>query len=214
MIAPATRSGNHDTDAALMMRAANDDFEAFVELYGKHREPIIHYITRSIGNNSQSEDLAQQVFLRVFRSRKGYTPSAKFTTWLYTITRNVISNAGRDLSLRRDRLPGCTVQSACELLDGVPCSTHAEPSESVVQSEIRSMVGDAIGKLAKRQQQAIQLVYIHGHSYQAAAAKMGVTAGSVKLLLVRGKENLRRMLIPSRVEGELIPNRRIARNYL
>jgi RNA polymerase sigma factor (sigma-70 family) len=84
-----------DSDVALMLRVRDGDTNAFRELVERHQRAVINTIHRAIGDAWEAEDLAQRVFLQVYRSAKRYQPTAKFTTWLFTITRNTILNEHR-----------------------------------------------------------------------------------------------------------------------
>src|SRR3954466_14439094 len=94
--APASANGGETTDAEVMLRVKAGDDAAFDFLVQKYRRPIINFMYRMAHNTAAAEDLAQEVFLRVYRSRSSYEPSAKFTTWLYRIATNLAVNHARD----------------------------------------------------------------------------------------------------------------------
>src|SRR5665811_739441 len=85
-----------DYDAQLMLRVKDGDGASFTELLEKHRSPVVHFLFRMVQNRAVSEELAQEVFLRVYRSRETYEPTAKFTTWLFRIATHVALNSIRD----------------------------------------------------------------------------------------------------------------------
>src|SRR5476649_294522 len=92
---------NPDLDAALMLRVKRGDRAAFTELVEKYKQPVMNFVHRSLRDESEAEDVAQNVFLQVFKSRARYERTAKFTTWLFTIARNLCLNEIR----RRSRHP-------------------------------------------------------------------------------------------------------------
>src|SRR5258706_7924004 len=85
-----------ERDAALMLRVRDGDEASFADLLDRHRGPVIHFLYRMVQNQAVSEELAQEVFLRVFRSRSTYEPTAKFTTWLFRIATHLALNWIRD----------------------------------------------------------------------------------------------------------------------
>ena len=95
-----------DPDARLMLKVRDDDAAAFEELVLRYQGRLLAVLEHLVGKRDLAEDLAQEVFLRVYRARKRYQPTAKFSTWLFTIANNVASNAKRSLSRRREVVAG------------------------------------------------------------------------------------------------------------
>src|ERR1043166_6745303 len=121
-------------DAALMAKAAHGDVAAFEEIVERHQALVIGTVGRMLGNNSDVEDVAQQVFIRVWKSAPRYRPAAKFTTWLLTITRNLVFNEAR----RRKRHPGDLLdvhegEEAVALAD----SAGRKPDEQLLEDELQ-----------------------------------------------------------------------------
>src|SRR5258708_3880815 len=85
-----------------MLAVRDDDASAFEELMRRYQDRLVTVLDHLVGNRDQAEDLAQEVFLRIYRSRKGYLPGAKFSTWLFTIANNIASNARRSRSRRKE----------------------------------------------------------------------------------------------------------------
>ena len=109
-------SAEQDPDAALMLRVKQGDMGAFTELVDKYKQPVINVVFRTLRDATEAEDLAQNVFVQVYKSAHRYKVSAKFSTWLFTITRNLAINYSR----RRKRSP---VRNVTELnLEGVDIS--------------------------------------------------------------------------------------------
>src|SRR5207302_4168949 len=88
-------AARHDPDAARMMRVRRGDAAAFAELVQRYWQPVVGRFCRQLGDRQEAEDLAQEVFLRLYRARGRYRPQAKFSTWLYHVARNVARNAMR-----------------------------------------------------------------------------------------------------------------------
>ncbi len=175
-----------------MARVQEGDFEAFDELCRRHRDNVVYTISKMMGSSSLSEDLAQQVFLQAFCGRKNYAPTAKFSTWLYAITRNVVWSAKRVYANRR-----MILDRSCREIQfsgREPASTEPGPSASTVQSETQAVIHNAINRLGRRQRVAIQLVYLEGYCYRTAGERMGLTENSVRQLLHRGRAKLRVIL--------------------
>ncbi|TWU02560.1 RNA polymerase sigma factor [Stieleria varia] len=196
MIAPARPPHSSDIDTDLMLQASLDDDDAFVELYDKHRHRVVQMVNSMMWNSGQSEDLVQQVFLRAYRARKQFVPSAKFTTWLFTITRNTVLNSQRTLRRRPEPLlPSQSPTESFRLAD-LATSRDDEPLERISSRERKEWVRHAVSQLKTTQRSAVELVDLNGMSYREAAEEMGVTIASVKQLLSRGRVKLRQILMP------------------
>jgi RNA polymerase sigma-70 factor (ECF subfamily) len=158
-----------------------------------------------VGNRDQAEDLAQDVFLRVYRARKSYTPGAKFSTWLYTIANNVASNAKRSRGRRPEvNLTGTeSGPLGANPLEGLAQAASGQmPTRQLDKSEMRDIVQMAIETLNERQRMAILLNKFEGMGYQDIAQAMDLTPQAVKSLLSRARENLRDFLEPYLQRGE------------
>lgn len=192
----AWRDDDVDPDAALMLRVREGDVDAFDELYRRHLPHVVRLATRMLGGTTQSEDVAQEVFLRVFRARDGYVARSKFTTWLYRIALNVISNARRTISRRHE----VGVDLVEELPPGaIVNATSVESSDSPVQHvicrETQHMLQHKLAQLSDRQRKALALFYWQGMNYVAIAESMGTSPKAVKSLLHRARTDLRTSLL-------------------
>jgi RNA polymerase sigma-70 factor (ECF subfamily) len=196
MIAPLPLQESDDQDAQMMARVADGDDELFGELVRRNESRVRGLILRMRGPGAEVEDLTQQVFLQAYRARESYSPSAKFTTWLFVITRNVVLNARRAAIRRRET----ELLSPHSIEDGRrnagTLSAWYSPVQRLMREETRQVVVGAIEKLPERQRQAIELVGLGGCRYKAAAERMQVTEKAVKSLVHRAKVNLRSMLEP------------------
>ena len=144
-----------------------------------------------LGNNSDVEDVAQQVFIRVWKGAPRYRPTAKFTTWLLTITRNLVFNEAR----RRKRHPGDTldVHEGEETLALTDPARHV-PDEELLEAELQRTVESAIGALPEKQRMAVVLRRYESKSYEEIGEVLDLTVPAVKSLLFRARTQLRTAL--------------------
>ncbi len=187
-----------DPDVRLMIAVRDDEpgaFEQLVETYQHRLVGIMHHL---VGKADEAEDLAQEVFLRVYRARKKYRARCKFSTWLFTIANNLALNALRD----RQRKPAVPLN----LRDSGPLGPRpaeqlvrdraAQPSQQMQQLELAGVVQQALAGLNERQRLAVVLNKFEDMSYEEIAEVMGLTTKAVKSLLSRARENLRQTLTP------------------
>ena len=178
-------------DAALMAEVARGDTVAFERLVERHQSLVIGTVGRMLGNNSDVEDVAQQVFIRVWKGAPRYRPTAKFTTWLLTITRNLVFNEAR----RRKRHPGNILdvhegEEALALTDSV---RHL-PDEELLEAELQRTIESAIRALPEKQRMAVVLRRYESKSYEEIGEVLGLTVPAVKSLLFRARTELRAAL--------------------
>ena len=193
-----------DPDVGLMLRVRDDDAVAFELLIDRHQGKIIRFMQGWVSNAQQAEDLAQDVFLRVFKARKTYVPTAKFTTWLYRIAHNIASNFIRDSSHRREYQisKGDSESSTGLLIENIAVAPSGfQPSRSIDQLEKSTVVLQALQALGERQRTAIMLSKFEGMSYQEIADTMGLSIQAVKSLLSRARVNLKNLLEPYLMSG-------------
>jgi RNA polymerase sigma-70 factor (ECF subfamily) len=189
----------HDPDVRLMLAVRDDDGSAFEELMRRYQDRLITVLDHLVGNRDQAEDLAQDVFLRIYRSRKSYVPGAKFSTWLFTIANNVASNARRSRSRRKevnlDLRPATTtgIHSIDELAQA---ASGLMPTRQIDKAEMRDIVRSAISTLNERQRLAVLLSKFESMSYEDIADTMEMSPQAVKSLLSRARTNLREVLEP------------------
>ncbi len=181
-------------DIAWMTRIKEGDTEALRELIEAHQHRIIGAITKMLGDELDAEDLAQQVFLRVWKSAPRYEPSAKFTTWLFTIMRNLVFN-----ELRRRK------RHATQSLDAVPEGgdrpaaqaadhTAKSPDTSMLDAELQDAIQAAIDSLPEVQRMAIVLRRYDEFSYEEIGAILELSVPAVKSVLFRARTELRERL--------------------
>ena len=181
-----------DGDVALMLRVQQDDQEAFAELLGCYGPRIFGHFFRVLGDRQEAEDLTQEVFLRIYRSRKRYQPRARFATWLFHITQNVARNALR--SKRRHPCVHLEVTSGREegnLLESLLFDRGEEPSRPLERAEVARVVRKAVSGLAGRQRTAVELHQFEDRTYNEVAAQMEMSPEAAKSLLYRARNQLR-----------------------
>ena len=195
-----------DPDVRLMLEVRDGSATAFEELVVRYQARLVRVLEHLVGRRELAEDLAQEVFLRVYRSRQQYEPGAKFATWLFTIANNVASNALRD----RSRHPEMTLAgSESGSLGGrsmdrlVQASSSAMPTRQVDKAEIRDVIRMALESLNERQRLAVLLNKFEGMTYADIANTMELSTQAIKSLLSRARENLRQILEPYFEKGIL-----------
>jgi len=182
-----------DSDVALMLRVRDGDTDAFRELVKRHQRAVINTIHRAIGDAWEAEDLAQRVFLQVYRSAKRYQPTAKFTTWLFTITRNTILNEHR----RRSRHAAESLEALENPSDPESASWQApdkstpDPAQEVVERELKEKIMEAIRELPEAQRTAVILCRYEGLAYEEIAQVLGCSVSATKSLLHRARLTLK-----------------------
>jgi RNA polymerase sigma-70 factor, ECF subfamily len=184
----------NDPFVTLMLKFQQGDDMAFDELVLALYGPLVRWIGREINDWHAAEDLAQETFLRVYRSREHYRPAASFKTWLYCIARNLVSNFRRDCSRRRelfgDDFRDDTDRNFCAL-SGFPEQRTNSPNEVAEQKELRTVVRHAICQLPRRQREVVVLSRFHGFKRSETARELNVSVAAIKGLLARANDQLR-----------------------
>jgi RNA polymerase sigma-70 factor (ECF subfamily) len=178
-----------------MMALKQGDDSAFAELLARHQARVITLIYRFVGNEAEAEDLAQEVFLRIYRARKTYKPTAKFSTWMFRITANVSLNALRSRANRKDDV---SIDQVTDFGDGpraMPDPDTKMPDHDLHQEELQQKVREAIAELPEKQQVAVALNKYEGMSYAEIADTIGCSTMAVKSLLARARDNLKDHLL-------------------
>jgi RNA polymerase sigma-70 factor (ECF subfamily) len=188
--APA-RSGDDAEDVRLMRLVAGGDTSAFEQLIERHQTLVAGTVARMLGSNSDVEDIAQQVFIRVWKSAGRYVARAKFTTWLLKITRNLVFNEMR----RAKRHPHLPVQIDPEA-EEIPLKDEATatPDATLLQTELQAEIEKAIMLLPDTQRMALVLRRYEELSYEEIADVLDLSVPAVKSLLFRARTELRQRL--------------------
>jgi len=189
----------------LMLQVRDGDAVAFEELVLRYQQRLVVVLDHLVGSRDLAEDLAQEVFLRVYRARERYVAGAKFATWLFTIANNVASNALRSRSRRREvtwqpRDGGMTDTRPLDSM--AQASSSQMPARQLDKAEMRDIVKIAIGALNERQRMAVLLNKFEGMSYADIAIAMELTPQAIKSLLSRARGNLREVLEPYLQNGQ------------
>jgi len=187
-----------DPDVRLMLQVRDDNATAFEELMLRYQNRLVSLLAHMVGRPDMAEDLAQDVFLRVYRARKDYVPGAKFSTWLYTIAGNVASNALRSLARRREvNLASQSNDTGAHSLENAATAASAlMPTRQADNAELREAVQHAIEALNERQRMAVLLAKFEHLSYAEIAEIMDMSPEAIKSLLSRARGKLREVIEP------------------
>ena len=185
---------SNDEDLALMARIAEGDEGAFGLLVAKHQRAVIGTVGKMTNHSADTEDIAQQVFIRLWKAAPRYTPSAKFTTYLFTITRNLVFNETRKRSLRKEHsLETQEDNWHSTISDETPAS---RPDEALEQHELKEIVDRAIAALPEKQRLAVILRRYEQMPYEEIALVLDLSVSAVKSQLFRARTALRESLQP------------------
>ena len=185
-----------DSDIELMLRTKSGDDGAFSELMRRHYKGVVNYIYRFTNLRDNSEDLAQEVFLRIYRSAGQYRPEAKFSTWLYKIATNV--------SLTYVKKKSNSNVSLDEIDDGGDATGNPDldiADDILYRKEMMNAIFEAMESLPEREKVAIMLCKYEGLSYEEVAQVLECTVGAVKAYVHRGRMKLIERLKPYLSEG-------------
>ena len=195
LLAMAGEAQGVDSDAAVMLRVKTGDDAAFNYLVQKYRRAMVSFMFRMAHNSAAAEDLAQEVFLRVYRSRENYEPSAKFTTWLYRIATNLAVNHARDTRHERpenqvsldepDTDTGLTVDVADDSLTA---------EQRILRQERMQAIRQKVQALPERQRMAVIMHKYQQMDYRQIAEVLKLSESATKSLLFRAYETLRNQL--------------------
>ena len=192
----STQLALRDPDIRLMLRVRDDDQTAFAELVDLYNHRLVTVMHHLVGNAEEAEDLAQEVFLRVYRGRKKYHPKAKFSTWLFTIANNLALNALR--SRQRKPVIPLNVRDSGPLgprpAEQLVRDKQGHPSQRMQQQELAAIIQEALEGLNERQRVAVVLNKFEDMNYAEIAEVMDLSTKAVKSLLSRARENLREAL--------------------
>lgn len=194
-LSPALAGAESFTDAEVMLRVKAGDQSAFDYLVQKYRRPLVGFMYRMARNTAAAEDLAQEVFLRVYRSRQTYEASAKFTTWLYRIATNLAVNHARDTRHERPEVtvsldePNEEQGTTLELPDG---TLSAE--QNLVRRERLIAIRSKVEALPERQRLAVVMHKYQQMDYKQISEVLKLSESATKSLLFRAYETLREQL--------------------
>ncbi len=190
----STQLALRDPDIRLMLRVRDDQPGAFEELVELYQHRLVAVMNHLVGNATEAEDLSQEVFLRVYRSRKKYRPRAKFCTWLFTIANNLALNSLR--ARQRKPVVPLPAQDSGPLgprpAEQIVRDRGSGPMKRIQQQELAAMVRQALEGLNERQRMAVVLNKFEDMNYAEIAEVMGLTTKAVKSLLSRARRTYAR----------------------
>ncbi len=186
-----------DPDAALMLRVKQGDAAAFTQLVEKYKQPIMNLVWRTVRDETEAEDITQNVFVQAWKSAPRYQVTAKFSTWLYTIARNLCLNEFR----RRSRHPAESLDQMRDHSDDQPLFQVVDKrirgaQAEMLQGELEGKVDAAIGALPENQRIALALCRQEELSYEEIADVLGCSLSATKSLIHRARETLKAQLKP------------------
>lgn len=195
-----------DPDAALMLRVKRGDRAAFAGLVEKYKQPLYNFIFRTLRDETEAEDVAQTVFLQVYKSRDRYQRTAKFSTWLFTIARNLCLNEIR----RRSRHPAESLEESHAEHEDQPQRQYEDkkiflPTETALHGELARKIEEALADLPENQRTAILLCRQDELSYEEIAKVLDCSLSATKSLIHRGRETLKEKLKPYLQSGDWKP---------
>lgn len=192
---PASLDSSADEDLALMERVKEGDSDAFNRLMEKHEKTVINLVYRFTGDRQSAEDLAQEVFLRVYRAAGRFQARAKFFTYLYKVTLNLCRNAREKNKRRRHSSldsPGKEDDQGRREVEDPGGSAE----DQVSQKELARVVREAVLSLPEDQKEVVILQRYQGLQYEEVAEALGISVAAVKSRIHRAKLNLKKQLAP------------------
>ena len=192
-----------DPDAALMLRVKRGDRAAFATLVEKYKQPLFNFVFRTLRDETETEDVAQNTFLQVWKSRARYERTAQFSTWLFTIARNLCLNEIR----RRSRHPAESLEETHAEHDDQPSRQYEDkkiflPTETALHGELAQKIEEALAELPENQRTAILLCRQDELSYEEIAEVLDCSLSATKSLIHRGREFLKEKLKPYLSTGD------------
>jgi RNA polymerase sigma-70 factor, ECF subfamily len=184
-----------DPDVQLMLRVQGDEPGAFGDLVAAYWSRVFGRFVRQFGDRQEAEDLAQDVFLRVYRGRKRYRPRAKLATWVFFIARNVGRNALRRRRRKKLTPVGLGFDGEDFATTGALADDRITPADSIERDELARVVRGAVARLNRRQRRAVELQF-EDQSYAEIATALDMSPKAAKSLLYRARNELRFALLP------------------
>lgn len=184
---------NYDNDITLILKVGKGDIPAFEQIMKKYEKPVINTIYRFVGNRIRAEEIAQEVFIKVYNSAKRYKPKAQFSTWLYKIVTNVCYDELR----KKKNIPETFLKN--EIYD----SKQSSPNISLERIESDCIIREEINSLPDRQRIALILREFDGFSYKEISKVLRCSKKAVESLLYHAKLGLKEKLIPYIKKGKI-----------
>ncbi len=190
-------AAEQDPDAALMLQVKQGDAAAFAELVDKYKQPVLNLVYRMLRDPTEAEDVAQTAFVQVFKSAHRYEVSSKFSTWLFTIARNLSLNEIRRRSRHHaESLDAPRPEQEDQPLHQVQDKKTASPPDALVHGELIQKLEEALSDLPENQRTALVLCREDELSYEDIAEVLGCSLSATKSLIHRARETLKQRLKP------------------
>lgn len=206
--------GPERSDEQLMLDFKAGDARAFTVLVGRHRQPLYNFVLRFVGHPQRAEDVLQETWLKVIRGSREYEPRARFTTWAFTIARNLCVDAARKERTRRTESLDVAAEGAegeaRPLMDALPGPDLNAPDRSAHNRRLQPLLVQAIGALPEEQREVFLLREYQGVGFREIADIVGVNENTVKSRMRYALESLRRQLAGHGVDGVALSAERAA----
>lgn len=189
MTAATTTGQFSDPDTELMVSVQRNDIGCFEALLNRNRNLVVQYLVRMVRSQAIAEELAQDVFIRVYRSRLNYEPTAKFSTWLYRITTNVALNYFRDQKRKQNDV-SLDIQDAAHVR--LQAVDHAPLAEAMLVRQVEAdQIRRAVQSLPPKQRSAVIMHKYEDMDYARISVVLGCSPAAVKALMFRAHQTLR-----------------------
>ncbi|MCL5024529.1 MAG: sigma-70 family RNA polymerase sigma factor [Nitrospirae bacterium] len=182
-----------ESESKIMAEVAKGDLSAFREIVDRYQNPLLNYIFRYTGDRAASEDIAQEVFLRVFKAAKDYRLLSSFKTWLFKIATNLCLNELRDNRIHRNTIDIFELNEAGFVFLAAKCPS---PARDLENRELSSTLKNALKSLPEKQRVALLLHKYSGFSYFEISQMMNCSISAVESLIHRARQRLRKQLTP------------------
>jgi RNA polymerase sigma-70 factor, ECF subfamily len=180
-------------ESEIMAEVAKGNLSAFREIVESYQNPLLNYIYKYTGDRTAAEDIAQEVFLRVFKTAKEYRPLSSFKTWLFKIATNLCLNELRDNKIHRSTIDVFELNEAGFV---ALSEKHPSPVRELENRELSSTLKKALKSLPEKQRVALLLHKYSGFSYSEISQMMNCSISAVESLIHRARQSLRKQLTP------------------
>lgn len=189
-----------DKDLAIIEQFQDGDLSAFDELMERYKKRMFSYVYKSVKNWDDTDDLVQEIFIKVFKALPRWEPRAKFSTWIYTIAHHICIDYHRAKSRKR---PSYSIDNE-DIIYGTPSTddVYSDPEKVAVEKETGKMIRDALEQLSKRQKEVFVLYHYEGLKIREIAEVLEIAVGTVKIHQHRAMKKLREILEPYNRERE------------
>ena len=188
-----------DEDAGLMLKVAAGDRQAFARLFDRHQASVVRFCRRFVGDGARAEELAQDVFLKLFRSAKSYQPSARFKTFLFRVATNTCLNDLRRPAGKAEVLEAKVNEDEPSVFDSD--ADISTPLQALEAKELEAAVAKAMKKMSERERAAFAMCRFEGMAYRDIADALEATESAVKSLIHRATVQVMKHLSALSPEG-------------